>query len=41
VALGVHYPSDVLGGLVIGTASTLMWALYFNKRIPFGTGKAP
>ncbi|MEO8732762.1 MAG: phosphatase PAP2 family protein [Flavobacteriales bacterium] len=33
VALGVHYPSDVLGGIVIGTLSAALWSLFFKKRL--------
>lgn len=32
--VGVHYPSDVLAGMVIGTACALL-SLYFLKRKPY------
>ena len=33
MALGVHYPSDVLGGILLGTLSAALWSAYFRKRI--------
>ncbi len=37
VALGVHYPSDVLGGILFGTLSAVLWSAYFKKRIHGGS----
>ena len=31
VAVGVHYPSDVLGGAVVGTAVALLWIALWER----------
>lgn len=36
--LGAHWPSDVLGGLMLGTVLVLVFALTFRHRIPSHAG---
>jgi undecaprenyl-diphosphatase len=34
VYLGAHYPTDVLGGLLLGTAWSGVWLLVFRRALP-------
>jgi membrane-associated phospholipid phosphatase len=38
ILLGVHYPSDVVGGLLLGATTTLLGLAVFDP-LPRGTGK--
>jgi undecaprenyl-diphosphatase len=39
--LGVHYPSDVIGSLLISTAGVLLWLPLWNNLIEPGSGGRP